>query len=118
MLVVFFNFVPQAIGPAHAKFETATEEVHAVARARVLRILLERKPDAVVVFSSKGWDAFPHYPKEGPILVSAPAIRSWGVYTDADGHSVAAFGLAHPQGANSRGMSDAVSAILDRAVTG
>lgn len=114
--VLFFNFLPRVIGTARAKFETAGEDVHAEARSRVLRILRQHKPDKLVVFTSKGWDAFPDYPEEGLPMLAAPAIRSWGTYSDSDGHDVAAFGLAHTQGASSQGMKDAVRAILDLSV--
>lgn len=110
--VVFFNFIPQKIGTAAAKYAVAGEALHAEARGRVLRILHEHKPEKLVAFSSKGWDEFPPYPNEDTPLDSAPAVRSRGTYIDPDGHAVAAFGLRHPQGANGHEMRNAVAAIL------
>lgn len=115
--VIFFNFIPNGIGPSAKKFARGTPDQVKAGRERALRIFAAHKPSKVLVFSSKGWREFPPTIEENSgrgtksLGDNFPPKFRRGTYA-FDGHSVQAFGLRHPQGAKAETMRRAVRSIL------
>lgn len=101
------------------KHKKAGKDMTDCAKKRFKQILAEEQPDCVFVFTTKGWKDCPptlyeeKYNKRPKDLTD---VCTWGQY-DCDGHMVTAFGLHHPQGANTENMKKAVSKALDKART-
>lgn len=114
--VVFFNTVPSLIGDADERYAYGTEEQLAPTQARVLRIVEEHRPDKIVAFTSKGWKLWPKFSgsqtSEGSHFLGSKQQVEWGTYLRRDGGETYAFGLRHPQFADSSLMRQAVQAIL------
>jgi hypothetical protein len=115
--VYFFNFIPRAIGNESAKYDTATQAMVAMGRARFLRFLEEEQPDKVFIFSSKGWKGFPETTLEEqaggvctPLIMGSPE-PNWGTYTTKGKH-VLVCGFKHPERANSAELSMQVRKFL------
>jgi hypothetical protein len=113
--VLFFNFLPNAIGPSDKKYTTGTKADHERGRTRFLNILQLEKPGCVFVFTSKGWSQCPKTveEKEGGECtpLSDKEMGNWGTYNLA-GHLVLAVGLPHPQYADKARMKRAVKEVL------
>lgn len=117
--VVFFNFLPDCVGDENEKFKDGTPDQIKLGKLRVLRITRELKPHKMIVFTYKGWEAFPSTDEETtglggttPLGESYPPKFRWGTYC-FDGQTTTAFGLRHPQGANGELMRRAVSTIME-----
>lgn len=112
--VLFFNFLPSAVGDSSLKFAAASEDENERARARVARILDEHEPDKVFVFSEKAWAAFPKTDEELSGAAAPPGEARDGTYKTSRGHRVEAFGIRHPQGASAALLREAVSIAMMR----
>jgi hypothetical protein len=115
--VLFFNYLPDSIGTGDERFNTGTVEQIERAKERFARIIGERRPHKMLVFTKKGWATLPPTREEQagdplPLGKEFPEF-SWGTYeAGVDHHIVMAFGLRHPQGAKSELMRRAVQRIL------
>jgi len=114
--IMFFNFLPDCIGTTEKRYGRGTDEQVARGRLRFLRIIRERKPHKVLVFTAKGWHECPPTREERanntPFSLGLEFPKfSWGTY-DVDGFIVMAFGLIHPQFANGNLMRKTVRHIL------
>ncbi|GAN78765.1 hypothetical protein [Acidocella aminolytica] len=106
--VIFFNFVPSSIGLDEERYKKASSEQEAHGRQRVIDILNEYRPNDLVIFTKKGWNAFP------PTLEDATEIypNQWQTYELSDGTLVRVFPLRHPQFANKLEMTQAIEKIF------
>lgn len=116
--VVFFNLLPDCVGSEEEKYGGGSGDQLELGRARALRIMSEAKPDKLLVFTYKGWNAFPPTAEDEdgtggtkPLGDKFPPEFRWGTYKMQD-HVVTACGLRHPQGANSELMKAAVRAAM------
>jgi hypothetical protein len=116
--VVFFNFLPDCVGSEEEKFGDGSADQLELGRARALRIMRDAKPDKVLVFTYKGWNAFPPTEEDlngtggtKPLGDKFPLEFRWGTYRIQD-HVIIACGLRHPQGANKEFMREAVQAAM------
>jgi len=91
--VLFFNFLPDCIGVTDQRYETGSPSQIVQGKRRFLRIIQEEAGEARILLGTN----FPKF--------------SWGTYA-AGKHTVMAFGLRHPQFANSQLMQLAVRDIL------
>lgn len=110
--VMFFNFLPNAIGGPGQRFGAGTEDQVNIARDRFLRLIRENLPNRVLIFTSRHW-AFPEIDvplqKLGQNFPSKFGYRQYAVGS----HEVTtAFFLRHPQGANKELMRRAVQHVL------
>jgi len=110
--VMFFNYLPNCVGGANQRFGHGTSEQRDFADDRFRRLIREKLPQKVLVFTSRQW-AFPtlESPRQN-ILPDFPkfSYEAYGV----DGHHIAVFFLRHPQGARADLMRRAVKYVLDR----
>jgi hypothetical protein len=120
--VLFFNYLPDCIGFGEQRYGCGTPEQIVRAQARFLALLREHRPEKVLIFSNsegKGWRTCPPTCEEmngtdcARLGEDFPPAFTWGTY-DAGGYTVSAFGLRHPQTANSAVMKRAVRGILAR----
>jgi hypothetical protein len=114
--VWFFNFIPECIGTSDEKYAVGTDGQIQRARARFMRILRVERPNKVFVFTKKGWPKCPFTAQEERGEDCTPLGDgfddfSWGRYVFSD-HTVAAFGLRHPQCACKAQMMAAVKKAL------
>jgi hypothetical protein len=115
--VLFFNYISECIGAREERYETATPDQIERAKVRFLRIIQERLPHKVLVFTTKGWPGLPATLEEQKPSGRAPRLAAefggfeWGTYK-TNGHLVMAFGLRHPQGASGKLMRRVVQHIL------
>jgi hypothetical protein len=116
--MLFFNYLPDSIGTGDDRFRTGTSAQIDRAKERFARIIEQRRPNKLLVFSKKGWETFPQNLEEQagndpmPLGGEFPEF-SWGTYNvGAEHHIVMAFGLRHPQGAKGELMRRAVQRIL------
>jgi hypothetical protein len=114
--VMFFNFLPHCVGTTNQRYNHGTSAQIECGKERFLRILRKEKLDKVLVFTAKGWSDCPETQQEKAgkdCLALGPNFPSfsWGTYS-ADDHTVAAFGLRHPQYADGKLMRAAVQRIL------
>lgn len=109
--VLFFNFLPQAVGTE--MFATGSKEQHEAARKRFNRVMEQYKPVRVFVFSKKAWEALPPMEEEshGGILPRTGRGDQWGTYS-FNGSPVIAVGLRHPLFASAEEMKGRVAAAL------
>lgn len=110
--VMFLNYL-SAPFPSHKKYDSGCDNQIKDAKARFLRIIQEYRPCKALVFTRKGWAAFPPevLEKQVPLDPENFPMFSQSDY-DANGHVVMAFGLRHPQGARRELMRSAVQHIL------
>jgi hypothetical protein len=111
--IVFFEFVPCAVGGPEQKFAVATPEQADAGRRRVLRIVQEHQVQKLLVLSAKAWSSMPLMVEaaSGP-LASLPGTGfRMGTY-NIDGFRPIAVGLRHPQFARKAIMQAAVQAAL------
>lgn len=120
--VVFFNFVPEAIGTSDQKHEKASESQIESGRKRFLEALGLYQPDLVLVFSNdegKGWRVLPKTDEE---LIDPKSLKrfegenfpdhvEWGTY-NVLGKEVKAVGARHPLGAPGGLLARIVKASL------
>jgi hypothetical protein len=106
--VIFFNFVPSSIGPEEARYKKASREQETPGRQRVIEILNKYRSDDLVVFTRKGWNAFP------PTLEDATETypNTYQTYELSDGTEVRVFPLRHPQYATNSEMIEAIDKIF------
>lgn len=106
--VIFFNFVPSSIGLDVERYKKASHEQDAHGRKRVIDILNKYHPDDLVVFTRKGWNAFP------PTLEDAAEIypNQWQTYKLSDETQVRVFALRHPQFANKLKMTESIENLF------
>jgi hypothetical protein len=116
--VLFFNYLPDSVGTGDERFKTGTVGQIERAKERFARIIGERRPHKMLVFTKRGWATFPPTREEQagndplPLGKEFPEF-SWGTYgAGVDHHIVMAFGLRHPQGAKGELMRRAVQRIL------
>ncbi len=116
--VIFFNFLPSAIGPRSEKYAVGTAAELERGKSRFLKIIQVEKPDKVFVFTSKGWRAFPETTVEESSgdtctpLLEGQKDPNWGTYMVGD-HRVLVCGFRHPQFATGENMTKQVRAFLD-----
>jgi hypothetical protein len=116
--VLFFNYLPDSVGSGDQRFRTGAVGQIERAKARFARIIGERRPHKMLVFTKKGWETLPSTREEQagnslPLGAEFPRGFSWGTYQAGGGHhTVMAFGLRHPQGAKGEVMRRAVQRIL------
>jgi hypothetical protein len=122
--VMFFNFVPEAVGGAGEKYSRLPKEAVGRAQARFELLLRTYRPSRVLVFSGTAWQNCPATLEEiaheaiGPTLGSDyPSSFTWGTYC-IQGTTVQAFGLQHPQYATDAVMRRAVKNILHGGIRG
>jgi len=114
--VIFFNYLPECIGGPDSRFGRGSDEQNERANERFLGLLGRYVPQKTVIFSSKTWGALPPFRKtlrfrpDG--LEKAVLKDPCGTY-ESNGHTVAAFGLRHPQGAPKEQMCEAVRRIIE-----
>jgi hypothetical protein len=113
--VIFMNFLPERVSGIH---DPGTEEQIERGRTRFLRMLAERKPDKVLVFTIKGWVILPPSVETGPDNLDGELPLS-GAFAQfrrctyrVDDHIISAFGLRHPLYAPSDVMKRAVQHIM------
>lgn len=109
--VMFFNLLPDCIGPPNARFNSATRDQNGRALDRFPRVIRgEHHPHKVLVFSVKGWAVL------APMLCWKELLEGSDKFSrgilKVDGNAVAVFGLRHPQGASGELMRRAVQHIL------
>jgi hypothetical protein len=115
--VLFFNCIPECIGTREEKYKTATPNQVERAKVRFLRIMQERLPQKVLVFTTKGWADLPPTLEDQKPSSRPPRLAAefggfeWGTYK-TNGHTVMAYGLRHPLGAPGKLMRRAVQHIL------
>lgn len=110
-MVMFFNFLPCVVGKGVERYGSGTSMQLDVARARVLKIMQDHKPDKLFVFSMKAWRDFPPTVEDEAGEESQPPFY-WHTYVTPDGHKVKAVGLRHPQGANKKEMTIKVRQLM------
>ena len=116
--VLFFNFLPNAVGTKSEKYKLGTPEQIQHGKDRFLRIIDAEKPDKVFVFARKGWCDFPETTKEElSVGMCTPLIQgqkepNWGTYMAGD-QSVLVCGFRHPQGALGEKIREEVKAFLE-----
>jgi hypothetical protein len=113
--VLFFNFIPDAIGEHANRYGSGHEKQLERGRDRVERLIARYSPDKLLVFSRKGWCEFPSTLEEANkkdlySLSSDPSF-TYGTYLYKHGITMA-FGLRHPQFATADKMRRAVKEIL------
>lgn len=114
--VLFFNFLPDCVEDEEC-YRPGNPSQIARGQERFLRIIREKEPDKVLVFTTKGWRDCPQTREQDagrartPLGANFPNNFSWGTYA-ADHHIIMAFGLRHPQGAIGQLMRDAVQSVL------
>lgn len=118
--IAFFNFIPSIVGASELRYAVGTKQQAAAGRQRFLAFLDKHAPDAVIVFTTKGWRAFPdaiESAKGEPLPwldpVRWPDRYDWGTYENSSGHRTKTFALMHPERANRRELTEALSAIVD-----
>ncbi len=114
--VLFFNFLPACVGDAEHRYGSGTKEQIARGQERFLRILEQFKPHKALIFTARGWQECPPTVEERQtnrlLILGAGFPRfTLGTYELVD-HTVAAFGLRHPQYADPELMRSAVQHIL------
>lgn len=114
--VMFFNFVPEAIGLADHRYDVAGGEQQRSGQCRFLRLMKEHSPHKVLVFTSKGWSQMPplrEFPngESFPLGSEFPGV-TWGTY-QGDPQPIMAFGLRHTQFARGELLRSAVRRILE-----
>jgi hypothetical protein len=115
--VLFFNYIPECIGTSEERYKDATPNQVERAQVRFLRMVQERLPHKVLVFTTKGWPSLPptledQRPSGKPLRLAAEfGGFEWGTYK-TNGHLVLTFGLRHPQGASGKLMRRVVQHIL------
>ncbi|HVH82053.1 MAG TPA: hypothetical protein VM782_21830 [Stellaceae bacterium] len=112
--VLFFNFLPNAIGYREDRYKVGDKRQLERARIRVTRLIDQYSPNKLLVFTRKGWSEFPKTQQEskGELLsLSTCPSFTWGSYRSSRCHTMG-FGLRHPQYAPTDVMISAVSEIL------
>ena len=117
--VLFFNFLPNAIGYRKDRNNIGKEDQLRRGRARVIRLIERYSPDKLLVFTTKGWNEFPKTQEEKKreelLSLSTFSGFTWGTYRTQRGRTMA-FGLRHPLYAPKDVMSGAVREILSMAL--
>jgi hypothetical protein len=109
--VVFFEFVPCAIGGPDAKYNTANEEQAQVGRYRTLRLIRDHAIDKLLIFSGKANAALaPLIRSDGDARLGDTKFRIGTI--DAGSHRATAVCLRHPQYAPGKLMRSAVAYAL------
>jgi len=115
--VMFFNFIPNSIGPSENRFAFGKPEQLEAGRQRVLTLIGEHRLDKMMVFSTKAWNEFPHTREKElsglntPLAPEMPKF-TWGTYPYSGGLTTAV-GLRHTMGAEGDLMKQAVRQALD-----
>ncbi len=112
--VVFFNYLPDCVGPDEKRYDYGTKDQLKRAKERFLRLLAKYRPQKVFVFSIEMWKELPPSREEGPDNpygeIKCDGF-SWCTY-DADGQIVMVFNLQHPDRAPKKPQTQAVRKIL------
>lgn len=109
---MFFNFVPTSIGDRDKKYSRASGEQEQAGRDRVLQLFATHQPDKALVFTTKGWKAFPasednEGDKPDPLMGEEFGDFRRGTYGKTE-----AFFLRHPQWAAGELMHRTVAHIM------
>jgi hypothetical protein len=111
--VVFFEFVPCAIGGPEDRYKWATPEQVAVARDRAFAIAQDYAVEKLVFFSSKAWRSMPPtVERAAGSLTRLPKTNFEFGHYQLDRQQVIGVGLRHPQYAPSALMRRAVEEVL------
>jgi len=113
--VVFMNYLPERVEKLR---DGGTTDQLDRANKRFLKMLAERKPQKVFVFTKKGWDVLPQSieNEEGsrngdrPLSPEFPHFR-WCTYK-ADNQTIYAYALPHPERANAETSRRVLEHIL------
>ena len=114
--VLFFNFIPNAIGGVDRRYDAGTAAQIEEGQKRTGRIMRHHLPHKILVFTKRGWTNFPPTEEEAcggecPSLSEGFPHYTRGTYNLSE-HKVLAFGLRHPQGARSEEMRSVVREII------
>jgi len=109
--VVFFEFVPCAVGGPEQKYAVATPDQAAAGRRRLLGIAEEHRVQKLLVLSVKAWSSMPPMVESasGPLPFLPGTDFRMGTY-DLEGVRTVAVGLRHPQYGPKAKMRAAVQA--------
>jgi len=119
--VLFFNYLPDAVGADEERYKFGTPEQIKRAMERFLRLITKYHPQKVFVFSKGMWPELPPSREQGPPLnITSGEIEGdgfvWCTYDSGD-QIVMAFGLEHPERAPKEPMRQAVQRILAMPLT-
>jgi hypothetical protein len=120
--VLFINYISDWVP---SRYHPGTGEQIDRAKQRFQKLLSTERPDKIFVFTSKGWSILPPTREEcdhsglRPISVEISEFSPfrWGTYVAGD-HTAMAFGLRHPQGANTKLMQRVVRHIMTMPLVG
>ncbi|HQT89688.1 MAG TPA: hypothetical protein PK677_14265 [Acidiphilium sp.] len=107
--VMFINFLPSLVGGAEQRFGQGTLEQRQTGQERFLRLIDEKLPHKVLVFTSRRW-AFPHFDDSENLSPNFPMFLKSKYKIGS--HEAAIFFLRHPQGARKEIMQAAVQYII------
>ncbi|WP_027062836.1 hypothetical protein [Mesorhizobium loti] len=108
--VVFFNYAPRCIGTRANRYDAIPPSLADEAKARFLKILEEKKPDKVFVFSSAVRWMLPV--RDVEMLKVALNNARVGRLLDSD-LSSPIYMLRHPERASKQEMTETVSALME-----
>jgi hypothetical protein len=113
--VVFFNYLPDCVGPDEERYKYGTIDQIKRAKERFPRLLAKYRPQKVFVFGKTMWQELPSLREEEGSNASKGGIKGegffWGTY-DLNGQIVMVFNLEHPQFAPKERQTRAVQQIL------
>ena len=114
--IAFINTLPASVGSSEsARYSDGTQEQRDHAAPRLLAIMAALKPDQVLVFTRKGfrnlWPTWSGSVRSNYLEIVGADEVEYGPYTWEGGKSWA-YGLPHPQYANTEAMKASVTAIL------
>lgn len=112
--VVFFNYLPDCVGPDEERYKYGTTDQIKRAKERFLRLLAEYCPQKVFVFGKTMWKELPPSREEGPNNPLGDFKCDgffWCTY-EADGQVVMVFNLEHPERAPKERQTRAVQQIV------
>jgi hypothetical protein len=112
--VVFFNYLPDCVGPDEQRYKYGTPDQIKRAKERFPQILVKYRPDKVFVFSYQMWKQLPESREQGPSNKDGEIEGDgfWWCTYPADGQIATAFRLEHPQYAPKEPQTQAVRKIL------
>lgn len=95
--VIFFNYAPRAVGTGEDRYRQLNSEEADEAKARLLAVIGEHKPDKVIVFSKRIRWALPPLDNREEFGPEGSGFEKGTL--QAGGHSAEVYLLQHPQGA-------------------
>jgi hypothetical protein len=108
--VMFINYLPNIVGGEEQRYGHGTMEQREIGQKRFLRLIREKRPHKVLVFTSRRW-AFPKFDVSENLGPMFPQFSKCKYKIGA--HEADIFFLRHPQGASKEIMTKAVRYILE-----